>query len=312
MKSKILAVIIAFLVVPLLLGCVSSSKYNALVSERDTLIQQAVSCNATCEELVGEVDRWGVIIEANNQEINELRARNRTLQDDNYSLSSQCRTLEQESSTLDQENSNLKAQYGTLQELGSEYRELQQEYQELQKEYQKLQEELKSAKQSVGMKVGDEPSRDLLYTKGNNQPIFLNNNPESRDPTYTELKEFLWSDNTESYKYIDRSPSVIGYTCGDYAEMLHNNAEEKGIRAAVAIISFQGTYSLHAMNAFSLADKKQLCFVDCTGTTEGWGNDKLAKLEIGKQIVFTTLEGTPFAGYWFRIHSSVLGYELFW
>jgi hypothetical protein len=50
----------------------------------------------------------------------------------------------------------------------------------------------------------------------------------------------------------------------DFAEMLHNNAEQAGIRAAFVGINFAGKKIGHAINAFQTTDMG-LVHVDCTG-----------------------------------------------
>jgi len=96
-------------------------------------------------------------------------------------------------------------------------------------------------------------SKGLAYTN-----INLVNNELAVDPTWQELSEFTRHDAT------DENPYLVGsYMCGSFAETLHNNAEQKGIRAAWVAIDFEGGEP-HALNAFYTVDRG-LVFVDCTG-----------------------------------------------
>jgi hypothetical protein len=88
--------------------------------------------------------------------------------------------------------------------------------------------------------------------------IVLTNNNSAKTPTYAQLLVFLKADTTDQRKYTSK------YTCGDFAETLHNNAEKKGYKTAwVSIQSIN-----HACNAFQTSDKG-LVFIDCTGVPSG-------------------------------------------
>jgi hypothetical protein len=113
--------------------------------------------------------------------------------------------------------------------------------------------------------------------------IALDNNPKARDVTWAELQQFLLDDQTNEIHYSDDV-----FVCADFAERLHNNAEEAGITAAYVSIDFgpEDIYSLpdwstgcpsyhggrHACNAFQTTDKG-LIFVDDTGAEDGSGED---------------------------------------
>jgi hypothetical protein len=93
--------------------------------------------------------------------------------------------------------------------------------------------------------------------------VTLTNNPESVNPTFSELLSFLKSDDTDSasYSFIWGSG---GKLCGWFAEQLHNRAESVGIRAAFVSVDFKDEWIGHALNAFNTTDKG-LVFIDCTG-----------------------------------------------
>jgi hypothetical protein len=93
---------------------------------------------------------------------------------------------------------------------------------------------------------------------GDGHKIELFDNPEAKDPTWEELLAFLEADTTDECLYT----SV--FKCGDYAEIVHNNAEAAGIRAGFAVVYLKEWDELHGINAFNTVDKG-LVYIDCTG-----------------------------------------------
>lgn len=118
----------------------------------------------------------------------------------------------------------------------------------------------------------------FYYIGATGEPIELINNPNSTDPTYQEMLTFLRSDKTDEIEYDPDS-----FMCGDFAEVVHNNAEAAGIRAAWVSIDFRGFKAGHACNAFNTTDKG-LVFVDCTGIYpyEPGNRDCIVEIEIGE------------------------------
>ncbi|WP_367343760.1 hypothetical protein [Methanomethylovorans sp.] len=92
------------------------------------------------------------------------------------------------------------------------------------------------------------------------EPMQLVHNETAHDPTWDELITFLRKDDTDRQQYQDRV-----FDCTQFAERLHNNAEQAGIRAAVVTIFWYNNSTGHALNAFETTDKG-LTFVDCTGS----------------------------------------------
>jgi hypothetical protein len=89
--------------------------------------------------------------------------------------------------------------------------------------------------------------------------VHLINNENAIDPTWKELKSFLFLDKTDEEPYIE------GYfVCGNFAEEVHNNAEARGIRAAFVTVFFSNDFDAHALNAFQTTDKG-LVYIDCEG-----------------------------------------------
>lgn len=108
--------------------------------------------------------------------------------------------------------------------------------------------------------------------------IILHNNPISHNPTWDELIGFLMIDQTDRVPYVEGN-----FTCGDYAEMLHNKAELSQIRAGLVVIELGNTNSKlpnHALNVFDVVDRG-LVYIDVTGTDVGAYADKQVVLVAG-------------------------------
>ena len=110
--------------------------------------------------------------------------------------------------------------------------------------------------------------------------IILRNNPDAHKPAWAELKAFLESDSTDRHAYIAGT-----YTCGDFAETLHNNAEAAGIKAAIVAIELKspmmaGAILNHSLNAFETTDRG-IMYIDETSSSSGYYADKVASLKIG-------------------------------
>jgi len=91
--------------------------------------------------------------------------------------------------------------------------------------------------------------------------ISLSTNTAATDPTWQELIVFLFTDPTDDEFY-----KLNTFDCANFAEMLHNNAEAAGIKAAFVGVFFSDEDEGHALNAFKTTDKG-LVYVDCTGPT---------------------------------------------
>lgn len=158
------------------------------------------------------------------------------------------------------------------------------------------------------------------------EPIELINNASATDPTYATLVSFINEDPTDEAAYMDfdsdSSFAFLGQTCADFAEMVHNNAEAAGIRAALVTTDFEGQEVGHALNAFETTDEG-LVYIDCTGQDLGswlvehnvridkttkevtfneesltsW--DKVAYVEIGKEYGLIPLDQAESPSYSF-------------
>ncbi|MFC2018852.1 hypothetical protein ACFLU4_02695 [Chloroflexota bacterium] len=127
---------------------------------------------------------------------------------------------------------------------------------------------------------------DAYLVGADGNPIVISNNPNANEPTWEELKEFLGNDDTDKQRY-----QLGSFVCADFAEMLHNNAEENGIKAAYVGIwlgpcSYYTRGGGHALNAFETTDRG-LVFIDCTGTPEGGSHsaDKIVDVKVGQDYI---------------------------
>jgi len=116
--------------------------------------------------------------------------------------------------------------------------------------------------------------------------IVLHNNPNAENPTWEELEAFLLADKTDEHSY-----NRLTFVCADFAEMVHNNAEAAGIKAAYVCVELGAcSYFLsgggHALNAFDTTDRG-LVYIDCTGPL-GSGprnSDKTVDVQVGKEYI---------------------------
>ena len=126
----------------------------------------------------------------------------------------------------------------------------------------------------------------LVGAEGNY--IELSNNPEAHNPTWRELEQFLRQDTTDQYLY-----NLTSFVCADFAEMLHNNAEKAGIRAAYVCIDLSSYSEGHALDAFNTTDRG-LIYIDDTGTETGSINaDKVVNFVNGSEYVPMSIFPNP-------------------
>lgn len=116
--------------------------------------------------------------------------------------------------------------------------------------------------------------------------ITLYNNPNAKNPTWNELETFLAQDKTDEHPY-----NLLTFVCADFAEMLHNNAEAAGIRAAYVCVwlgpcSYFPSGGGHCLNAFETTDHG-LVYIDCTGSLDsGPANcDKSVDVSLGSHYI---------------------------
>jgi len=125
---------------------------------------------------------------------------------------------------------------------------------------------------------------DAVMVGADDHYIVLRNNPQAHNPTWEELKTFLKEDQTDKHPYIQGK-----YTCGDFAETLHNNAEAAGIRAGLVAIQLrqpgpEGVIVNHSLNMFETTDRG-IVYIDDTSSSQGYYADKIVDLQVGKDYV---------------------------
>lgn len=112
--------------------------------------------------------------------------------------------------------------------------------------------------------------------------IDMINNPYAHDPTYEELISALEYDQT------DKIPYEKGvFSCGNFAEMVHNNLERMGIRSGIVRLDYTDKTTNHVDNVFMTTDKG-LVF------TCSIREDRIGHFEIGKKREYTLMNGQSF------------------
>jgi len=116
------------------------------------------------------------------------------------------------------------------------------------------------------------------------QPIILHNNLDAKNPSWVELEAFLAEDETDKHPY-----DLSAFVCADFAEMLHNNAEAAGIKAAYVTVqlgpcSYFPMGGGHCLNAFETTDRG-LVYVDCTSSNQAVNADKVVEVDVGKEFI---------------------------
>jgi len=115
--------------------------------------------------------------------------------------------------------------------------------------------------------------------------------PNTRNPSWEELKAFLLKDDTDKMKYV--FPTTV---CEDFAKELQKNAKEAGWRCAFVSVQLEGypdwynlgipSYTGHACNAFETTDRG-LIYIDCTSTIgpHPLHQDAIVDVKIGNDYI---------------------------
>lgn len=146
----------------------------------------------------------------------------------------------------------------------------------------------------------------LPFTGAASSSLSLDNYPNTTDPTYNQLLQFIMNDKTDTIIY-----DYDSFVCADYAVTVHNNAEKAGIKAGVVDVSFSDRSDGHALNAFNTTDKG-VVFLDCTGTEDNVGGnnaDKIVKLEKGELYVPKPLFTSSM---YYENVGIIKDYEIYW
>lgn len=109
----------------------------------------------------------------------------------------------------------------------------------------------------------------LTYLVGaDNENLYITNYDNATNPTYEELKTFLYEDKTDEIEY-----DLSTFVCADYAEKVHNNAEKAGIKSGLVLIDLDNGIR-HSFNMFNTTDKG-IVYIDCTQSLNCENSDKI-------------------------------------
>ncbi len=96
------------------------------------------------------------------------------------------------------------------------------------------------------------------------EKIKIHDNDSAQNQNMTTVLTFLFTDHTERMDYNET------FKCGEFAKMLHDNAEMSGIRCGFVEIWFEGKDDGHACCAFEITTsdklgitKNGILYVDC-------------------------------------------------
>ncbi len=114
--------------------------------------------------------------------------------------------------------------------------------------------------------------------------------PPLRNPSWAQLKDFLYEDDTDKMAYV--YPTTV---CHHFASRLQQNAQAAGWRCAYVVVELEGypdwhgygipSRTSHALNAFETTDRG-LVFIDCTSAPGFRGNaDKIVDVKVGGQYI---------------------------
>jgi hypothetical protein len=109
--------------------------------------------------------------------------------------------------------------------------------------------------------------------------IYTHDNSKAKNVSYNKLRDFLIKDNTQHKEYIQGK-----FACSHFCMMLHDKAETAGIRCGLVIIHYKKLDYGHVLNVFDTTDRG-IIYIEPIFPTS------VAKLEIGKHDVYTTLSG---------------------
>ena len=218
-------------------------------------------------------------------EFETLQAEFEALQSENASLEA---TNEQYSEELEVKNATIQETQKELDNTKEELSSTKQELDSTETRYSNALNELESYKSELASYIKElELYKDTfgsVVQSGGQVPfyrVYLRNVRTATDPTFDELENFLMEDKTDQNDYITGV-----YMCGDFANDVHNNAEQAGIRTgwvAILLEAEDGSTSYHACNVFKTTDK-DLIFIDCTGSQAGERspskNDKIVSVKL--------------------------------
>ena len=163
-------------------------------------------------------------------------------------------------------------------------------------------------------------SPNIVITMDSNRHVtayFAEIPPPLRNPSWAELTDFLYEDDTDEMEYV--YPTTV---CFDFAQRLQKNAKAAGWRCAFVEVELEGYpdwygYGIpsstgHALNAFETTDKG-LVYIDCTAAPGYRGNaDKTVDVKVGGQYIPKSLFPEPgWSSTWGNM-GTVLDVQIRW
>jgi cell division protein FtsB len=264
--SIVLVAVVAFVVYYYIQTSTTIANDNQLISSLQT--QTASQQN----EIAAYKTQVATLTDENTSYSSQVVA----LQRDNGSLNTQVASLQSDKSDLQKSVATYASQVTTLQNqngsLQTQTNTLQTQLTQANAKYDATSKQLALYQDTYGSVVasGVQPNADRMN---------LVNNAAATMPTWNQLQSFILADKTDKTTYV-----LDSYDCKDFSRDVHNNAEKAGIRAGVALISFQNEAVGHACDVFKTADKG-LVFVDCTGPAAGQNTsisrDRTVAVKIG-------------------------------
>jgi len=90
--------------------------------------------------------------------------------------------------------------------------------------------------------------------------IQMCDNIQATDPTKAEVERFILWDETDEIEY-----DLSSWTCGNYMQTVHTNAERVGMRCYMVVVSpVDQNQKPHGLVAFNTTDAGMV-YVDCVG-----------------------------------------------
>jgi len=250
----ILAVALLGLAVFFVFYFMQSSK---TIADNKTLITSLQEQNASQRI---EIDSYKVEVVTLQNENSAYQVQVSDLQTKGKSLETEVASLQGDNTTLQSTVSSYKVRVSTLQDqnssLQSQTLSLQTQLSQTSTKYDTTSKQLALYQDTYGSLVAS-------GTQPNAERLNLVNSSSASNPTWTQLQNFILTDKTDKTAYV-----LDSYDCKDFSRDVHNNAEKAGIRAGVALVSFQNQAVGHSCDVFKTSDKG-LVFVDCTGPAAG-------------------------------------------
>jgi DNA gyrase/topoisomerase IV subunit A len=259
-----------------------------LAKDRNSLKTELTSITNTLASTQSELSSTKNNLEKANTQIlslqSELNDTNQTLSTTQTDLNTTKQALDSTQGELETTKKDLVSTQSKLGFADVKILSLQQDSRDLQNSLSKTQDKLNNAQDTLeGLGI-------TLYASADCSDVQLIDNPDAKNPTTSQLINFLRQDQTETHVYIEDK-----YDCSHFSRDVHNNAEAAGIRTAEVQIHFKGEYVGHALNAFLTTDCG-LVYVDCTGEP-----DKIARIKVDKEYRAVEINMIP----WIDIRNDV-------